>query len=115
EVAHTEKQDGVRVPRIDLAILLHEGGVGLHPRRHGSSTTNGWPPTRVLSRRCTCCASSRVVYRPTRTLKSPLVSRTTRASKPMTLRRVNMSSTVAALFTASTWTAYAPALDAAFG
>src|SRR3989442_768653 len=60
EIAHAEKQDGVRIPRLDVVGLLHEGGIGLGPRRHGSSTTNGWPPRRVLIRRCACWASSRV-------------------------------------------------------
>ena len=41
EVAHPEKQDRVGVPRFDLAVLLHERGVGLDPRRHNCSTTNG--------------------------------------------------------------------------
>ncbi len=41
EVAHPEEQDGIRVPSLDLAVLLHQRGVGLDPGRHGSSTTNG--------------------------------------------------------------------------
>src|SRR5207237_10353283 len=102
KVSHPEEQDGVRVSRFDLAILLHQRRVRLDSWRHGSSTTNGWPPSRVLRRRWACAASSCVAYRPTRTLKRPLVSRTTRASKPITFRRVSISSTCAALFTAST-------------
>ncbi len=58
EVPHPKKQDGVGVSRLDLAILLHQRRVHLDARRHGSSTTNGWPPSRVLSRRCACAASS---------------------------------------------------------
>src|SRR5256886_8169268 len=42
----------------DLAILLHQRRVRLDARRHGSSTTNGWPPSRVLRRRWACAASS---------------------------------------------------------
>src|SRR5207248_661779 len=106
EVTHPEEQDGVGVSCLDLAILLHQRGVRLDARRHGSSTTNGWPPSRVLRRRWACAASSCDAYRPTRTLNKPLVSRTTRASKPITFRRVSISSTFAALFTANTWTAY---------
>src|SRR5216110_1828201 len=98
--------DLVRVPRLDVAVLLHQRRIGVDPRRrHGSSTTNGCPPNRVLRRRCTWAASSCVAYRPTRTLNRPLVSRTTRASKPMTLRRVSISSTCDALLTARTCTA----------
>ena len=67
EVAHPEEQERVRMSRLDLAVLLHQGRV----HAHGSSTTNGWPPTRARRRCCTCCASSRVAYRPTRTLKKP--------------------------------------------
>src|SRR5881396_613246 len=114
EVTHPEEQDGVGMSCFDLAILLHQGGVRLDARRHGSSTTNGWPPSRVLRRRWACAASSCDAYRPTRTLNKPLVSRTTRASKPITFRRVSISSTCAALFTANTWTAYVAAGDAGF-
>src|SRR6266581_282951 len=114
EVTHPEEQDGVGVSCFDLAILLHQRGVRLDARRHGSSTTNGWPPSRVLMRRWACAASSCDAYRPTRTLNKPLVSRTTRASKPITFRRVSISSTCAALFTANTWTAYVAAGDAGF-
>ena len=63
EVAHPEEKDGLRMPRLDVAVLLHQGGVGrrgVDPPGHGSSTTNGWPPTRVLSRAWACTASSRV-------------------------------------------------------
>src|SRR2546430_5734472 len=98
----------------DLAILLHQRRVRLDARRHGSSTTNGWPPSRVLRRRWACAASSCDAYRPTRTLNKPLVSRTTRASNPITFRRLSISSTCAALFTANTWTAYVAAGDAGF-
>src|SRR5437899_7369468 len=109
EVTHPEEQDGVGVSRLDLAILLHQRCVRLDSWRHGSSTTNGWPPSRVLRRRWACAASSCDAYRPTRTLNRPLVSRTTRASKPITFKRVSISSTCAALFTAMTWTAYVAA------
>ncbi len=60
EVSHSEEQDRVGIPRLDVAILLHQRRVGLEPRHHGCSTTNGWPPSRVLSRRCAWTASSRV-------------------------------------------------------
>src|SRR5712664_830578 len=62
EIAHPEKQDGLRMASLDISILLHErrfGGGGGH-RGHGSSTTNGCPPTFFLSRACARCASSRV-------------------------------------------------------
>ena len=68
EVAHPEEQNGLRIPRLDLAVLLHQrriGRVGLRDAgrrrgRHGSSTMNGCPPTRVLSRCSVRSASSRV-------------------------------------------------------
>jgi hypothetical protein len=41
EVAHPEKHDGLRVARLDLAVLLHQGRIRFEPWRHGSSTTNG--------------------------------------------------------------------------
>src|SRR5207237_701760 len=83
EVAHPEEQNGLRVPRLDLAVLLHEWRVGFDPRGHGSSTTNGCPPMRVLSRRCTCCASSRVAYRPPpRDRPAPPESEGSRARRP---------------------------------
>src|SRR5690349_12424601 len=111
EVAHPKEQHGIGVPGLDLAVLLHQGRIRLDARGHDSSTTtNGCPPRRVLRRFCACTASSCVAYRPTRTLNRPLVSRTTRASKPITFNRVSISSTWAALFTASTCTAYVVAL-----
>ena len=68
EVAHPEEQNGLRIPSLDLAVLLHQrrvGRVGLRDPgrrrgRHGSSTMNGCPPTRVFSRCSVRCASSRV-------------------------------------------------------
>ena len=61
EVAHPEKQDGLRVPGLDVAVLLHDGCIGAGDfSRHGSSTTKGFPPTLVLSRCWARWASSRV-------------------------------------------------------
>src|SRR5206468_10357954 len=97
EVAHPKKEDVLRVASLDVAILLHEWRLG--DSRHGSSTTNGCPPTFALRRCRGRTASSRVAQRPTRPWKKPVESRNTRASNPITSRRVSMSSTWAVLFT----------------
>ena len=69
EVAHPEEHDGLRIVRLDLAVLLHQGRVGRvglgdaggrRWRRHDSSTMNGCPPSLVRSRDKARCASSRV-------------------------------------------------------
>jgi len=70
-----------------FAILLHQRRVHLGGRRHGSSTTKRLAPEPRLE---SPLRLRRVLVRPIasdRTLKSPLVSRTTRASKPITFRR----------------------------
>ena len=59
EVAHAEQQDGVAVPRLDLAVLLHqrrgdvEAGEG-----HGRRTTKGSPPTTRAAARATLSAAA---------------------------------------------------------
>src|SRR6266571_1494616 len=58
ELAHPEKQDSLGIARLDLTVLLHERCFRWRHRGHGSSTTNGCPPTFCLRRRCVRTASS---------------------------------------------------------
>src|SRR5207245_1311152 len=103
-------QDGAGRHRLDHCTAHHafgEPGVfDLLADRHAMPL--GEQPGRVCRRCGARWASWRVGSLPPRTLRNPLVSRTTRASAyPIPLSRVSSSSTCTALFTASTWTEYA--------
>ncbi len=75
EIPHAEKQYRVAMPRLDLAILLHEGSIrrgrSAPSTAHRSSTTNGFPPNLRESSRTRRAASDRLAKRPTRTLRYP--------------------------------------------
>ncbi len=83
EVAHAEKQNRIRMPRFDFAILLHDGRPGGRcaggSSAHEPCTTNGVPPNLLRSSAAIRSACAREENRPTRTFSMPS-SRTTTGS-----------------------------------